>query len=108
MGSMAKIRVSPDPVETRTGEDRNGKEPTTGRLAVYRTIMVPLDGSALAERALPLAESLAAAGGGRLVLVRAAQAHALPADELEAERQVVQVAEEYLATAAARLDEAQD
>jgi nucleotide-binding universal stress UspA family protein len=36
-----------------------------------RTILVPLDGSPLAERALPYAEALARPGGGRLVLVRA-------------------------------------
>jgi nucleotide-binding universal stress UspA family protein len=34
-----------------------------------RTILVPLDGSVLAERALPLARRLAAADGGRLVLL---------------------------------------
>jgi nucleotide-binding universal stress UspA family protein len=36
-----------------------------------RTILVPLDGSTLAERALPYAEALARPGGGRLALVRA-------------------------------------
>ncbi len=36
-----------------------------------RTILVPLDGSTLAERALPFAEVLARASGARLVLPRA-------------------------------------
>jgi hypothetical protein len=40
--------------------------------------LVPLDGSLLAERALPYAEHLARASGARLLLVRAALAHSLP------------------------------
>jgi nucleotide-binding universal stress UspA family protein len=39
---------------------------------MFRTLIVPLDGSELAERALPYAVRLAKAGVGRLVLVRAA------------------------------------
>jgi nucleotide-binding universal stress UspA family protein len=35
------------------------------------TVLVPLDGSALAERALPYAVALASAAGGKLLLVRA-------------------------------------
>jgi nucleotide-binding universal stress UspA family protein len=38
---------------------------------VYRTILVPLDGSPLAERALPYARDLAQAAGARLILLRA-------------------------------------
>jgi nucleotide-binding universal stress UspA family protein len=37
------------------------------------TIVVPLDGSPPAERALPYAERLARAGSGRLVLVRSSE-----------------------------------
>jgi len=37
---------------------------------MFTRIMVSLDGSALAEQALPAAESLAAAAGGTLYLVR--------------------------------------
>jgi nucleotide-binding universal stress UspA family protein len=37
---------------------------------MYRTILVPLDGSSLAERALPWAQRLAAAADGRLILLR--------------------------------------
>jgi nucleotide-binding universal stress UspA family protein len=42
-----------------------------------KQILVPLDGSPLAERALPYAVSLASASEARLVLVRAVEAHAL-------------------------------
>ncbi len=42
------------------------------------TVPVPLDGSALAERALPYATSIARASGGRILLVRAVMAHTCP------------------------------
>jgi nucleotide-binding universal stress UspA family protein len=45
---------------------------------MYRTILVPLDGSSFSERALPVATALARATGGKLVLVRAASASVLP------------------------------
>jgi nucleotide-binding universal stress UspA family protein len=38
---------------------------------MYQTIMVPLDGSPLAERALPFAKTLATASHGRILLFRA-------------------------------------
>lgn len=41
---------------------------------MYRTLVVPLDGSHLGERSLPYAIRLAQAAGGRLVLTRAALA----------------------------------
>src|SRR4051812_4463859 len=50
---------------------------------MYRTIVVALDGSELAERALPYAEMLARAAGGRLVLVRAAAPSRTPAAALQ-------------------------
>jgi nucleotide-binding universal stress UspA family protein len=40
---------------------------------VFRTIVVPLDGSPLAERALPYAAALAGATGAQVILLRAAQ-----------------------------------
>src|ERR1700686_2469061 len=46
-------------------------------IAMFKNILVPLDGSALAARALPFAKRLARAGGARLIVVRA---H-LPADD---------------------------
>jgi nucleotide-binding universal stress UspA family protein len=45
---------------------------------MVRTVLVPLDGSELAGRALPFAVRLARAGEGRLVLLRAAHARTLP------------------------------
>src|SRR5438270_14073773 len=41
---------------------------------MFRTLVVPLDGSALAERALPYAVRLARAEHGRLILMKAALA----------------------------------
>jgi len=46
---------------------------------MYRTILVPLDGSALAERALPYARRLAMASRARLILVQAIE----PSDLLD-------------------------
>jgi nucleotide-binding universal stress UspA family protein len=45
---------------------------------MYRTILVPLDGSSFSERALPVATEFARTTGGKLVLVRAASASVLP------------------------------
>jgi nucleotide-binding universal stress UspA family protein len=45
---------------------------------MYRTILVPLDGSPFSERALSVATALSRTTGGKLVLVRAASASALP------------------------------
>jgi nucleotide-binding universal stress UspA family protein len=60
-------------------------------------IMVPLDGSALSETALPAAASLAESTGAALLLVRATEAHAtMLGDPTEAQVEVVREAEEYL------------
>ena len=68
------------------------------------TILLPLDGSPLAEAALPRAVEIAEASGARLFLVRAAEAHVLPcADLTEAQVKVVREAEEYLAQMEERL-----
>ncbi len=67
-------------------------------------ILVPLDGSLLAESALGTAAELARVSGARLLLLRAAQAHTLPgADPTDAEIRVVEEAEAYLARVKARL-----
>jgi nucleotide-binding universal stress UspA family protein len=60
-------------------------------------ILVPLDGSLLAETALRPAVDLASSSGASVLLLRAAEAHGLPAsDPAEAQVKVVREAEEYL------------
>ncbi|MGH7334898.1 MAG: universal stress protein [Candidatus Rokuibacteriota bacterium] len=68
-------------------------------------ILVPLDGSVLAELALPTAiEILADRPTATLLLLRAAEATALPGgDPVNAQVCVVREAEDYLASVAARL-----
>jgi nucleotide-binding universal stress UspA family protein len=74
---------------------------------MFGTILVPLDGSDLAERALPYAVRLAAAGNGGLVLVRVALAPApVRLDGADWEQQqldAVKEAEAYLTTVGAKL-----
>jgi nucleotide-binding universal stress UspA family protein len=70
-----------------------------------KTILVPLDGSLLAETALTPALELAECAGAHLFLLRAAQAHTLPGvDPTDAEVKAVREAEEYLKGVRARLD----
>ena len=67
-------------------------------------ILVPLDGSALAEASLPKAVEMAESSGAKLLLIRAAEAHTLPGvDPTEAQIKVVQEAEDYLAQVGDRL-----
>jgi nucleotide-binding universal stress UspA family protein len=62
------------------------------------TILVPLDGSSLAEAALPKAVELAEVSGARMLLLRAAQAVTLfGVDPTESQVKVVAEAEAYLA-----------
>jgi nucleotide-binding universal stress UspA family protein len=69
-------------------------------------ILVPLDGSTLAEAALGKAQELGAPRGSGLVLLRAAEARTLPGiDPTDAQVAVVEEAEAYLARVAARLGE---
>jgi nucleotide-binding universal stress UspA family protein len=77
---------------------------TTKESRVFNTLLVPLDGSELAERALPYAVRLAADRGGRLVLTRAALAP--PPSGMDWERQQLAVMEEataYLAGVAEKV-----
>jgi nucleotide-binding universal stress UspA family protein len=68
----------------------------------FDKILVPLDGSILAEAALWKAVEIA--GGGTLSLLRAAEAHTMPgADQIDAQVAAVREAEEYLASVARRL-----
>ena len=67
-------------------------------------ILVPLDGSELAESALADAVDLVAADGV-VVLMRAAEAHVLPGmDAIQAQIDVVAEAELYLSTLKAQLE----
>lgn len=67
-------------------------------------ILVPLDGSSLAEAALETATGLAAGGPFTLALIRAAEAHTLPgADPTDGQVHAVREAEEYLASMQDRL-----
>lgn len=68
------------------------------------TILVPLDGSALAEAALPYAvDLLGDRPGTRLVLLRAVDPRLPGVDDPGAQRGLVEAAEEYLAAVARRL-----
>src|SRR5262245_12614375 len=61
------------------------------------TILVPLDGSALAEAALEPAIELARERRAKLLLLRAAEAHTLPmADPTDAQVTAVRDGEQYL------------
>jgi nucleotide-binding universal stress UspA family protein len=68
-------------------------------------VLVPLDGSALAEAAVSVAVGLL---GDRpvstLVLIRAVDPRLPGADAVEAQRDIVRAAEQYLAQVAARLE----
>jgi nucleotide-binding universal stress UspA family protein len=69
-----------------------------------KTILVPLHGSSLAEAALRPAVDFARDTGAKLVLLRAAEAHARPmADPTEAQVHAVRDAEQYLAEAKERV-----
>jgi nucleotide-binding universal stress UspA family protein len=69
-----------------------------------KKILIPLDGSALAEGAIAKAVELAGDGSATLVLLRAVEAHTLPGvDPADAQAHVVREAEDYLAGLAARL-----
>lgn len=70
---------------------------------MIKTILAPLDGSELSERALPTAIRLAQTSGGRIVLVRAAWASGLNEESLDAQLAAVGEAESYLENAARRV-----
>lgn len=68
---------------------------------MYTRILVPLDGSELAEAVLPHAQALAKSTGAELVLLRVAFAHIIPGiDPIEAQVAAVHEAEDYVAAAA--------
>ncbi len=64
---------------------------------MYKTILVPLDGSKLAEAILPEVEELALVLKARLNLIRVSRAHVFPgADPTDSQVRVVRSAEAYL------------
>jgi nucleotide-binding universal stress UspA family protein len=68
------------------------------------TILVPLDGSPLAEGALGRAVEIAVGASAHVILLRATQAYTfLGADPIDAQVKVVEEAEAYLAEVADRL-----
>jgi nucleotide-binding universal stress UspA family protein len=70
-------------------------------------ILVPLDGSDMAEAALAPALEMAQAGSPRLILMRAAVARTLPGtDPIDAQILAVREAEEYLTGVKDKLDKA--
>jgi len=65
---------------------------------MFKKIMVPLDGSNLAEGILPRVEWLAKIHGAEVTLLRVAVAHTFPGmDPVQHQVSVVREAEEYLA-----------
>jgi len=69
-----------------------------------KTILVPLDGSAVAEAALAPAVELAREASATLILMRAAEPRTLPlGDPIEDPHEVMREAREYLAATRARL-----
>lgn len=67
-------------------------------------VLVPLDGSSLAEAALPKAVELAEGTGARLILLRAVQARALPGtDSTKAQTRAMREARAYLTQVTGRL-----
>jgi nucleotide-binding universal stress UspA family protein len=68
------------------------------------TILVPVDGSALAESAITTALDMARPGISTIILMQAAEAHTLPGvDPTDAQVQIVGEAESYLAGVVERL-----
>jgi nucleotide-binding universal stress UspA family protein len=71
---------------------------------MYQTILVPLDGSPLGERALPYAVVLGERSGARLLLVEVAIASVVTRnDPLTGEPRAIDLVAEYLAAVAARV-----
>ncbi len=73
---------------------------------MYRKLLVPLDGSAFSERALPMAMSIARSLESQVVLTRVVSVPTFPgADATEAQVEAVADAKAYLSDLAARLSE---
>lgn len=81
-------------VTTLRAIDRSAEQLETR--AAFKRLLVPLDGSELAERALPFARSLACIVGADLVLLRAAEVHSPLADPIEAQIKAAAESQTYL------------
>src|SRR5919198_4901263 len=81
------------PTRTTTREPR--RAPAEQTEAPFKRLLVPLDGSPLAERALPFAQTLARTLGADLILVRAASPKLLQADQVEGQIKAGADAEAY-------------
>jgi nucleotide-binding universal stress UspA family protein len=107
LGSVTErvVRQAPCPIlAVRHSASPERTAPTAAALPQLRRILVPLDGSPLAEAALPGVVALARRHGAEIVLLRVAHALALPGPNLvEAQVSVVQEAEAYLAEVLRRL-----
>ena len=107
MGSVAErvVRHATCPVLTIRHDGTAAPAPlTTGALPGLQQILVPLDGSELAEAVLPHLVKLAKRHGAEVTLLRVTHAHALRESELvDAQVRVVQEAETYLAGVERRL-----
>ncbi len=103
-GSVAEEVLAGAPVPVLLVRAWHGAPPDAA-LEAGGDVLVPLDGSTLAESALPLAERLADALGSALLLLRVIPrtAHGLPllAETLTAQEAIART---YLATLAGRLD----
>jgi nucleotide-binding universal stress UspA family protein len=71
---------------------------------MIRKILVPLDGSQLAETALPFATALARRASASLALIRATDSHSLFGDVGSAQTRIIASAEKYLESVAGRLN----
>jgi nucleotide-binding universal stress UspA family protein len=107
LGSVAEwvVRHATCPVLTVRHDGAAAPAPLLpGALPQLRRILVPLDGSELAESVLPHLVTLASRHGAHVTLLRVTHAHALRESELvEAQVRVVQEAETYLAGVERRL-----
>src|ERR1700687_3812647 len=91
----------------RSRTDGDGSASTEGVPAMFHKLVVPLDGSDLAESALQYAVPLARAGQGRIILVRVAVASStmtIDGSSWEYDQtQAVEDAEQYLRVVAETL-----
>ncbi|HTU03895.1 MAG TPA: universal stress protein [Candidatus Sulfotelmatobacter sp.] len=94
-------RLAPCPVVAMPPRIEHTRLP---RMVTIDRILVPLDGSSLGERALPVVSRLVKRFAAEVLLLRTAWAHTLLSTRpAEAELQVVEAAEHYLAAVADRL-----